>query len=152
MIVSNTPFMWRKPDPHSRVNFSERLLYEKTIDPIARAWRKSACSGCPKQRSRMLWLSWLSWPCWTSQSVYMEKRWSREQGLVTPWVSSAVEWLFVALTCPQLSLGLLLKRRAIKGRRARNEREGRGDSVPFVFLLTITPRAPFCHASRVLLV
>ena len=77
----------------------------------------------------------------------MEKRWSGKEGdpasQVTPLVSSAVEWPLVALICPQLSLGILLKRGAIKGRRVRNGREGRGES-----LLPITPRALFGPASR----
>ena len=81
----------------------------------------------------------------------MEKRWSGKKGdpasQVTPLVSSAVEWPLVALICPQLSLGILLKRGAMNGRRARNGREGRGES-----LLPITPRAPFGPASRVLCV
>ena len=152
--------MWRKPVPIRRVTLTAELTLasvyftrKKLIllpEPKGKAHapvvqnRNGACSDY------LDWVDPKSWPSWTSQSVDMEKRWSGKQGRVIPWVSSAVEWLFVALTCPQLSLGLLFKRRAIKGRRARNGREGRGDSLPFVFLVPNTPRAPFGHASRVL--
>ena len=69
---------------------------------------------------------------------------------VTLLVSSAVEWPLVARSCLQLSLVLLLKRSAINLEEPGVGEREEGNPSLSVFLLPITPRAPFGHASRVL--
>lgn len=57
-----------------------------------------------------------------------------------------------SLTCPKSSLSLLLillREARLRGGRRLIGRRKQGRSLPFVFLLLITPPAPFGHASRV---
>ena len=150
--------MWRKPVQCRRVN----LTAELTSASVYLIWE----SHCPCLKGkRMLWLSktalahalvilpWPSWASCASQSVCKEKRWSSKEGdparQVTLLVSSAVEWPLVAWSCPQLSL-LLLKRSAINLEELGEGEREEGNPSLSVFLLPITPRAPFGHASCVL--
>ena len=78
----------------------------------------------------------------THASVY-----KRLKGWVIEFYPLALEPLVTALTRSQssLSLSLIFTREAREVMGRRNERR----VSPFVFLLPITPRAPFGHASRV---
>ena len=151
--------MWRKPVQCRRVN----LTAELTSASVYLIWE----SHCPcLKEKRMLRLSktalahaliilpWPSWASCASQSVYKEKRWSSKEGdpakQVTLLVSSAVEWPLVARSCLQLSLVLLLKRSAINLEEPGVGEREEGNPSLSVFLLPITPRAPFGHASCVL--
>ena len=83
----------------------------------------------------------------THLSVY-----KRLKGWVIEFYPLALEPLVTALTRSQSSLGLsLIFTREARSREARGVMGKRKERrvFPFVFLLPITPRAPFGHASRV---